>query len=243
VAVKSDQTCQIYASGRSGLRRPFFLLWRFARHWLLAVWGGLLVCCLAPAAWADGLSSLESFIRNTHGGHAEFTQVVTAPTRAGQAARVRRSSGTFDFVRPNRFRFVYAQPLAQTIVADGRTLWLYDEDLNQVTARKQTTVLASTPAALIASAPDIKALQAEFTLTAAPEQDGMEWVAATPKANDSSVQSIRVGFRNQTLAVLDIVDRFGQRSVMTFGGLQTSRVPDAALFQFKPPAGADVIWQ
>ena len=236
--------CSAYNQcARPGLLRHFVSWCSLARRGLLVALTGLLACCLAPAAWAEGLASLEAFIRTTHGGHADFTQVVTAPTKAGQAARVRHSSGTFDFVRPNHFRFVYAPPLAQTIVADGRTLWLFDADLNQVTARKQTSMLASTPAALLASAPDIKTLQLAFILTAAPDQDGMEWVVATPKATDSSLQSIRVGFRSQTLAVLDVVDSFGQRSVMTFGNLQTSRLPEASLFQFKPPAGVDVIWQ
>ena len=194
-------------------------------------------------AHADGMDSLESFIRTARFGHAEFTQVVTAPGRDGQAARTRKSTGTFDFSRPNRFRFVYNQPMAQTIVADGQTLWLYDTDLNQVTARQQSAVLASTPAALIASAPDIKALQADFTLVNAPEQDGLAWVLATPRATDGSLHSIRVGFKGSALAVLDIVDSFGQRSVLTFGAFQTGKAPESSTFVFKSPAGADVIRQ
>ncbi len=195
----------------------------------------------AVAAHADGMQALEGFIANARAGHAEFTQVVTAPSKDGQAPRSKTSSGTFDFSRPNRFRFEYLKPFAQTIVADGQTLWLYDQDLNQVTARKQSAVLNATPAALIASAANTKALQADFVLAAAPDQDGMEWVLATPKAKDSNLQSIRVGFRSQSLAVLEILDSFGQRSVMRFGAMQTRAAADAALFQFKPPAGADVI--
>ena len=70
---------------------------------------------------------------------------MTAPAKEGQAARSKTSSGTFEFARPSRFRFDYKKPFEQTIVADGQTLWLYDADLNQVTARKQSQVLASTP--------------------------------------------------------------------------------------------------
>src|SRR5919112_1736894 len=106
---------------------------------------------LALAAHAGPLESLESFIRGAKSGRAEFTQVITAPARDGQAAKTKTSSGTFEFQRPNRFRFEYRKPFEQTIVADGQTLWLYDADLRQVTSRKQAQVLAQTPAALIAA--------------------------------------------------------------------------------------------
>jgi outer membrane lipoprotein carrier protein len=169
--------------------------------------------------------------------------VVTAPAKEGQAARSKNSSGTFDFARPNRFRFLYRKPFEQTIVADGQTLWLYDVDLNQVTSRKQSSVLASSPAALIASAADIKALQADFALTAAPDKDGLEWVLAAPKAKDGMLQSVRVGFKGAELAVLEIVDSFGQRSVMSFANLRINMPLEPSTFQFKPPAGADLIQQ
>ena len=136
----------------------------------------VLIAGCASAAWANGLESLESFVRNVRSGRAEFTQVVTSPAKDGQAARSKTSSGTFEFSRPSRFRFFYKTPFEQTIVADGQTLWLYDADLNQVTARKQSAALGSTPAALIAAAPDLRALQADFTLAAAPEKDGLDWV-------------------------------------------------------------------
>ena len=200
-------------------------------------------------ARADGLDSLEQFVRTAKAGHAEFSQVVTSPGRDGQPPRSKSSSGTFDFSRPNRFRFVYRKPMSQIIVADGQTLWLFDEDLNQVTARRQGAVLASTPAALIASAPDIKALEADFVLRdlttkelAGGADASLDWILATPRSRDSSLSSIRVGFRNRNLAVLDILDSFGQRSVLTFGAFQAGGV-DAELFHFKPPAGADVIKQ
>ena len=176
-----------------------------------------------------------------HSGRADFTQVVTAPARDGQAPRVKTSSGTFEFLRPARFKFVYRKPFEQTIVADGQTLWLYDVDLNQVTARKQAQVLGSTPAALIASAPDLQALRSDFTLTDAPERDGLQWVLATPRAKDNPLQSISVGLRGAELVALEILDSFGQRSVLTFSGFQANPVLPGKTFEFKPPVGADVI--
>lgn len=209
------------------------------------------IASCALTVQADGLSSLELFIRSTGSGRADFTQVVTSPPREGQTARTRSSSGTFEFVRPSRFRFNYRKPFEQILVADGQTLWLYDADLNQVTARAQASALGSTPAALIASAPNLQALQAEFTLANAPERDGLQWVSATPKARDSQLQSVRVGLREADksgaktaeLAALEIVDSFGQRSVLTFSRVQVNPAIPADTFRFKPPAGADVIRQ
>ena len=207
-----------------------------------------LIAIGAGNTWASGLKSLEEFIKTVKTGKADFTQVVTSPAKDGQTSRVKTSTGQFEFARPNRFKFVYVKPFAQTIVADGQTLWLYDVDLNQVTSRQQSQALGSTPAALIASAADVKALQADFTLADAPDKDGLSWVLATPKAKDGQLQSVRVGFRTgdaevSTLEVLEILDSFGQRSVLTFAGFQRNPVLPSKAFEFKPPAGADVLRQ
>ncbi len=208
----------------------------------------LLIAASPISTWASGLKSLEEFVKTVKTGKADFTQVVTSPAKDGQAPRVKKSSGQFEFARPSRFKFTYVKPFAQTIVADGQTLWLYDQDLNQVTARQQSQVLGSTPAALIASAADLKALQADFVLADAPDKDGLEWVIATPTAKDGQLQTVRVGLKastgaTPTLEVLEILDSFGQRSVLSFGGFQVNPVLAAKVFEFKPPVGADVLKQ
>lgn len=211
------------------------------RHLLLSA----LLCVASSPTWsqANGLKSLETFVKTTQSGQAHFTQTVTVPARDGQPAKVKTSTGTFAFQRPNRFRFHYTKPFEQTIVADGQTLWLFDVDLNQVTARKQAQVLGSTPAALIAAAPDLKALQTEFTLKAAPDRDGLQWVDASPKAKDGQLQGVRVGFKPgaNELAALEILDSFGQRSLIAFSQVEVNPVLAKDAFVFKPPAGADVI--
>jgi len=204
----------------------------------------LLIAAAAQSVLADGLESLEAFVKTVKTGRAEFTQVVTSPPKEGQAVRSKTSTGTFEFQRPSRFRFVYKKPFEQSIVADGQTLWLYDVDLNQVTSRKQSQVLGSTPAALIASAPDLHALQADFNLQAAPDKDGMQWVLATPKAKDGQLQNVRIGFKaGNELAALEIMDSFGQRSVLSFAKVEVNPSLPAESFQFKPPVGADVVRQ
>ncbi len=198
-------------------------------------------------ARADGLDALARFLEGVTSGRADFTQVVTAPARDGQPGRVRRSSGRFAFARPNRFRFLYAKPFEQVIVADGQTLWMFDVELNQVTARRQSEVLGSTPAALIAAAPDLAALRADYALQAQAEQDGLQWVLATPRARDGQLQSVRVGLRGATgtptLVALQILDSFGQRSELRFERFEVNPALPDATFVFKPPAGADVIRQ
>ena len=203
----------------------------------------LLIAAYAVSARATGLESLEAFVKNVKTAHTDFSQVVTVPAKEGQAARTKTSSGVFEFARPGRFRFVYKKPFEQTIVADGQTLWLYDVDLNQVTSRAQAQALGSTPAALIASAADLKALQTDFVLKADADSEGLEWVLATPKAKDSALQTVRVGFKTGELAVLEIVDSFGQKSSLRFNAFKANAAVEAGAFQFTPPKGADVIRQ
>jgi outer membrane lipoprotein carrier protein len=203
----------------------------------------ILAAAFALSAQASGLDSLENFVKSARSGRADFTQVVTGPARDGQAARSKTSSGTFEFSRPNRFRFNYRKPFEQTIVADGQTLWLYDADLRQVTTRKQAQALGSTPAALIASAPDLATLRKDFTLEAAGEKDGIQWVQATPKAKEGQLHSMKAGFRGNDLAALEILDSFGQRSVLTFTKMELNAPVSPEQFEFKPPQGVDVLKQ
>lgn len=194
------------------------------------------------AASADGLQDLEKFLRDVSSGKAGFTQVVTSPKRATETvARSKTSTGTFEFLRPNRFRFEYTKPFEQTIVADGQTLWLHDVDLNQVTARGQKEVLGSTPAALIAAGTDLKGLSDAFDLKPGAAKDGLEWLEAKPKDRNGQLQMVRVGFKQGQLSVLDIEDSLGQRSVLTFSNWQSNAPLKAVDFKFEPPAGASVM--
>jgi len=214
---------------------------------VVAAFATFSIAASAQLAASSGLESLETFVKNTKSGRAVFSQVVTSPARDGQVPKTKTSSGNFEFSRPNRFKFVYLKPFEQSIVSDGQTLWLHDVDLNQVTARKLAQVLGGTPAAVIAAAADLKTLQADFTLVPRPDKEGLQWVEATPKTKDGQVQSILVGFKESgkgsELAVLEILDSFGQRSVMRFSQFEVNPALAAATFQFKPPAGADVIRQ
>jgi len=187
------------------------------------------------AAHADAADTLRAFIRDVNSGRAQFTQTVTSP----DGAKKKTSTGSFEFSRPNRFRFAYAKPFEQLIVADGQKVWIFDADLNQASSRKFSSALGATPAALLAGG----SLDKDFDLVAVPAKDGLEWVQANPKLKDGSFKSVRVGFRGKELAAVEIIDAFDQRSLLQFTQFTpgVSFAPEA--FRFTPPAGADVIEQ
>ena len=187
------------------------------------------------AAHAGSVEQLEEFVRDVKTGQASFTQTVTSP----DGVRTKKSSGRFEFSRPNRFRFSYAKPFEQSIVADGNKVWIFDADLNQVSSRKLEKALGGTPAALLAGG----SLAKDFDLAPQPDKDGISWVLATPKASETAFQSVRVGFRGKALAAIEIVDSFGQRSHLQFSQFEANPALKADLFQFKVPPGADVIEQ
>jgi outer membrane lipoprotein carrier protein len=190
---------------------------------------------VAPAAHADAADTLRAFIRDVNTGRAQFTQTVTSP----DGAKKKTSSGSFEFSRPNRFRFAYAKPFEQLIVGDGQKVWIYDADLNQASSRKFTSALGATPAALLAGG----SLDKDFDLSPLPPKEGLEWVQANPKSNDGSFKSVRVGFRGKELAAIEIVDAFDQRSLLQFSQFSAGVSFGADAFRFTPPAGADVIEQ
>ena len=198
-----------------------------------------LACALlsaAPvAARADAVAALKSFVQEVKTGRATFTQTVTSP----DGGKTKTSSGSFEFSRPDRFRFAYTKPFEQLIVADGQKVWIYDADLNQVSTRKFSQALGTTPAALLAGGD----LARDFDLAALPAQDGLEWAQATPKAKDGTFESMRVGFRGKQLAAVEIVDNFAQRSRLTFAQFTANVELSPQTFKFSVPTGADVLEQ
>ena len=195
----------------------------------------LLLSVGALSAHADSVDSLKDFIRDVKTGRAQFTQTVTS----ADGTKKKSSTGSFEFSRPNRFRFSYAKPFEQTIVADGQKVWIFDADLNQASSRKLGAALGATPAALLAGG----TLDKDFDLAPQPSKDGLDWVNAVPKGKESAFKSVRIGFRGKDLAAVEIVDAFDQRSLLQFSQYAPGVSFAADAFQFKPPAGADVIEQ
>ena len=197
-------------------------------------WLILLTLLLASAAHADAVERFKTFVRSTQSARADFEQKVH-----GRDGRVtQESSGSFVFQRPGRFRWTYAKPVDQLIVGDGERVWIYDRDLNQVTVRKLSRALGSTPAALLAGASEV---EAAFELRDAGLRDGLEWLEATPKEREAGFERVRMGFGASGLQAMELVDHFGHTTVLRFSNLQRNPKVDPAEFRFEPPNGADVL--
>lgn len=196
----------------------------------------LLVALMLPGggAIASGLDALRSFIAATATAQGEFVQKVYDR----QHKVTQESSGTLAFSRPGRFRWTYAKPYAQLIVGDGAKVWIYDEDLKQVTVRRLDRALGSTPAALLAGSNEI---ERAFNLKDQGEKDGLEWVEARPREKESNFETIRMGFGFSGLETMELADSFGQTTVLKFTVLRRNPKLAASLFKFVPPKGADVI--
>jgi outer membrane lipoprotein carrier protein len=204
--------------------------------WMVAL--ALTLMHAAAPARAGAVDELRAFVRDVKGGQAPFTQTVTS----SDGARRKLSSGQFEFLRPNRFRFAYTQPYEQLVVSDGQKVWVYDADLNQASSRAVARAIGATPAALLAGG----SLDADFVLADDPSRDGIDWARATPRAKDAPYQSIRIGFRGKALAAVEITDAFGQRSLLEFGPFVAAAAGATIAperFRFVPPPGADVIEQ
>ena len=194
----------------------------------------LIVLALPISANAGGVERLKAFIAGAKTAEADFTQTVSR--KSGHVTQ--QASGKMAFARPGKFRWDYAAPYEQVIVGDGVKLWLYDADLNQVTSRKLGDALSGTPAALLAGDNAIEKL---FTLKDAGIADGMEWLEATPKNKDTTFEHIRMGFKGDVLAQMELSDNFGQRTTLKFSRFERNPVLSPTRFKFTPPKGADVI--
>jgi outer membrane lipoprotein carrier protein len=185
-------------------------------------------------AHAGGIDRLNQFMSATQSATADFEQRIYG--REGKV--VQASRGSLAFSRPGRFRWTYIKPYAQLIVGDGVRVWIYDEELKQVTVRKLDLALGATPAALLAGSNE--ALKA-FTLKDEGARDGLEWVEAVPRDKESSFERIRMGFGFSGIERMQLVDTFGQTTELQFSAFQRNPRVDSAQFRFVPPPDADVI--
>lgn len=208
-----------------------------ARTWRASL--AALALVSAAAVQADALASLKSFNAEVKSGRGSFTQVVTSV----DGLKKKSSSGTFEFQRPAKFRFSYSKPFEQLIVSDGNTVWIYDPDLQQASARAVEQALKGTPAAILAGGD----WEQDFALKPgagpadAPSAEGLAWLEALPKRPDGPVKRIWLGFKGKGLIALDVTDSFGQRSTLRLNGLQLNPVLGPDVFRFQPPLGVDVI--
>jgi outer membrane lipoprotein carrier protein len=192
-------------------------------------------CLLAAqVACAGAIDKLHQFLESTRTVRADFTQTVIA--RNGRQAQV--SSGVMMFSRPGKFRWQIEKPYSQLLLGDGEKVWIHDPDLRQVTVRKAGTALGGTPASLLAGDTQI---EKSFSLREAGERDGLEWIEAIPKVQDSGFEKVRLGFAGNDLRAMELFDSLGQITSLTFSHLERNPRLAPSLFRFATPANTDVI--
>ncbi|HZL94376.1 MAG TPA: outer membrane lipoprotein chaperone LolA [Vicinamibacterales bacterium] len=198
---------------------------------------------VAGAVWAQpasndgvahGAATLDAFLGDVHALTAEFRQELwTADQRLLQT-----ETGTLSLRRPNRFRWTYREPTELTVVADGAQLWIYDIELAQVTVAPLDTTVESSPAMLLSGD---RSVRDDFDVVQTYTLDGLEWVKLEPKTAGADFRSVQIGFNGTAPQRLELVDGLNQVTRIEFVDLAVNPVIDDAVFEFKPPAGVDVI--
>lgn len=148
------------------------------------------------------------------------------------------SKGNITVLSPDRFRLIYNKPYKQEYVADGKLLWSYDEDLEQVTVKKQEGLLANSPAIVLANPANLESV---YLVKGQGVKDNIDWFYLTPKQADSQFDHIRLGFAGNNLYIMELFDSFGSRTQLKFIELHYNPKVSAADFKFTPPAGVDVV--
>jgi len=178
--------------------------------------------------------SLNDYLGHVNSLSARFEQFVF--NQGSQEAET--SKGTISVLSPDRFRLVYNKPYKQEYVADGRLLWSYDEDLEQVTVKKQEGLLANSPAIVLGNPANLESV---YVIKGQGVRDNIDWFYLTPKQADSQFDHIRLGFAGKNLYIMELYDSFGARTQLKFTELQYNPKLTAADFKFTPPAGVDVV--
>jgi outer membrane lipoprotein carrier protein len=140
--------------------------------------------------------------------------------------------------RPGKFHWAYWEPFPQLIVSDGRSLWIYDEDLEQVTIKDVTASIDDSPAALLGGNVDV---DAHYVVIEAEETEGVRWLELTPRDIESQYETVRLGFRERELAAMELFDNLGQKTRIVFQDVRRNPSLEEGLFQFVPPPDIDIV--
>ena len=194
----------------------------------------LLVLWLPALSMGATTESLKAFLNQTSSARARFAQIVLDKNMK----TLQQATGTMAFSRPGKFRWEYRKPYEQLIVGDGERLWIYDKDLNQVTVRKLDRALGASPAALLAGSNEI---EKTYIVASAGSRDGLDWLEAVPRTQDTAFERIGLGFGKSGLEAMELRDQFGQTTVIRFADLERNPRLSPELFRFAPPPGADII--
>lgn len=180
-------------------------------------------------------AALDRFTSDLSGLQGQFNQQVH--DASGQLYE--SSSGQVALSAPRLFRWEYQEPYPQLIIADGTRVWIHDPDLEQVTVRPQGEEEENSPLAALV---DPTILERGFVVREAGSRDGLQWLQIRPKqASDAGFQDAELGFRENELVRMEVLDALGQRTVIEFSGWRRNPAFAAGTFAFEPPPGVDVV--
>ncbi len=190
---------------------------------------------MASTASAGARDELNAFTKGLKGLDGQFSQRVFDPR--GKQKEI--SNGRVALSAPRLFRWEYVKPYPQLIVADGKTGWVHDPDLQQVSKRPQGAEEASSPLTILI---DPARMDRDFIVAEAPSKDGLQWLDVKPrKAGDAAFRSARLGFGKAGLTRMHFVDALGQRTEIRFSGWKRNPAFPRGTFSYVPAKGIDVI--
>ena len=199
----------------------------------------LFVANVSVSAFAEvnklsiGETYLENFLANTKSFEAIFQQ--TLRTHKGEV--LQQTEGVFYLSRPGKFRWNYKTPYEQEIVSDGKRIWIYDVDLQQVTVQKQDENLPVTPMALLE---DSAMLHKSYDVVPLDQNNGVYRLKLLTKTKQSDFAEIIVGLDADGLRFMQLHDQFEQVTDIVFSESVSNTKLAKEIFEFIPPEGVDV---
>ena len=182
----------------------------------------------------QGLDGLDGFLKNMKTLQGQFVQTQFNADRR----ETQRASGSLELMRPGKFRWAYVQPYHQELVADGESLWIYDQDLEQVTQKPLLQATAQAPIMLLL---EKKSLDKDYLLTELGNDQGLDWVGLKPRKDEADVREVKLAFDKKMLARMQLTDAFGQITLIEFKDMKMNPKLTDSAFTFVPPAGVDVV--
>lgn len=200
----------------------------------------LSVCVLMlAAAFANADEPSIQKLQQLLAGMETFEATFVQHNYDGRGSVLQTLEGSLQAKKPGKFRWQTKPPYQQLLVTDSKTLWLYDQDLEQVTVQPLDDRLVSTPALLLTGKLD----ELNNAYDVFGEQLQKEWnFVLTPKSKDVLFDRLRLEFTAKgKLSRMVIQDNVGQKTVLTFRDVKSNPKVQDSLFTFEIPAGVDVI--
>ena len=151
------------------------------------------------------------------------------------------SRGAVHFKKPGMMDWTYESPEKQRFVADGKTLWFYQPDLNQVTVGDFTQSFSSDlPVSFLLGMGNLKA---DFSVVESCNSEAGVVIKLQPKVADQSLDEFYLLVEKTKHSPLGakIVDVGGNETAIVFEKTTLNSSLKDERFKFEIPKGVDVI--